>query len=83
MGKVLEMIWGVRKPKYFCKWDWTAQIRLKDHDKSSGMRYGPFTEFDFGMRPIDRHLSRNPAMTKKTNDARIIILVSVLGHIHS
>jgi hypothetical protein len=28
MGKVLEMIWGVRKQKYFCEWDWTGGIRL-------------------------------------------------------
>jgi hypothetical protein len=23
MAKVLEVIWGVRKQKYFCKWGWT------------------------------------------------------------
>jgi hypothetical protein len=28
MGKVLEIIWGVRKQKYFCEWDWTGGIRL-------------------------------------------------------
>jgi hypothetical protein len=28
MRKVLEVIWGVRKPKYFYKGDWTASIRL-------------------------------------------------------
>jgi len=22
------MIWGARKGKYFCKWDWTGGIRL-------------------------------------------------------
>jgi hypothetical protein len=33
MRKVLDVIWGRRKPKYFCKEDWTAQIRLRNHDK--------------------------------------------------
>jgi hypothetical protein len=28
MRKVLEMIWGARKGKYFCKEDWTGGIRL-------------------------------------------------------
>jgi hypothetical protein len=28
MPKVLEVIWGVRKQKYFCKEDWTASISL-------------------------------------------------------
>jgi hypothetical protein len=28
MRKVLEMIWGARKGKYFCNEDWTASIRL-------------------------------------------------------
>jgi hypothetical protein len=28
MRKVLEVIWGVRKQKYFYKQDWTASIRL-------------------------------------------------------
>ena len=38
MAKVLEVIWGGRKQKYFCERDWTAQIRLKSHDKSPGRR---------------------------------------------
>jgi hypothetical protein len=74
MRKVLEVIWGVRKPKYFCKEGWTAQIRLKNHDKSSGMRYGPFTEFDFRMRPIDRHLSRNPSCPGRSAKTRFALL---------
>jgi hypothetical protein len=28
MAKVLDVIWGVRKQKYFCKQDWTASISL-------------------------------------------------------
>jgi hypothetical protein len=28
MRKVLDVIWGVRKQKYFCKQDWTASISL-------------------------------------------------------
>jgi hypothetical protein len=28
MAKVLDVIWGVRKQKYFCRWDWTGGIRL-------------------------------------------------------
>ena len=28
MAKVLEVIWGVRKQKYFCKQDWTGSISL-------------------------------------------------------
>jgi hypothetical protein len=28
MGKVLEMIWGARKGKYFCNEDWTGGISL-------------------------------------------------------
>src|SRR5260221_8331923 len=38
MREVLEMIWGVRKQKYFCKRDWTTQITLKSHNKSSWAR---------------------------------------------
>ncbi len=33
MAKVLDVIWGVRKQEYFCTEDWTAQIRLKSHNK--------------------------------------------------
>ena len=33
MAKVLEVIWGVPKPKYFFTEDWTAQIRLILFDK--------------------------------------------------
>jgi hypothetical protein len=28
MRKVLEVIWGARKRKYFCKQDWTGGIKL-------------------------------------------------------
>jgi hypothetical protein len=38
MRKVLDVIWGGRKRKYFYKEDWTAQIRLKSHNKSPSMR---------------------------------------------
>jgi hypothetical protein len=40
MRRVLEVIWGLRKQKYFCKQDWTAQIRLKSHNKSPRTRDG-------------------------------------------
>jgi hypothetical protein len=33
MGKVLEVIWGRWKPKYFFKQDWTAQITLIQFNK--------------------------------------------------
>jgi len=33
MRNVLEVIWGVRKQEYFCKEDWTAQIRLIQFNK--------------------------------------------------
>src|SRR5713101_1185295 len=33
MRNVLEVIWGVRKQKYFFKQDWTAQIRLIHFNK--------------------------------------------------
>ena len=38
MREVLEMIWGVRKQKYFCKRDWTTQISLRKHNKSPRTR---------------------------------------------
>jgi hypothetical protein len=38
MGEVLEMIWGVRKQKYFCNEDWTTQISLRKHNKSPRTR---------------------------------------------
>src|SRR5712692_2155109 len=40
MRKVLDVIWGVWERKYFCKEDWTAQITLRSHNKSPGMRDG-------------------------------------------
>jgi hypothetical protein len=33
MAKVLEVIWGVRKPKYFFKGDWTGRIALIQFNK--------------------------------------------------
>src|SRR5258708_10779970 len=38
MREVLEVIWGVRKQKYFCKRDWTTQISLRKHNKSPRTR---------------------------------------------
>jgi hypothetical protein len=29
----IEVIWVGRERKYFCKWDWTGQIRLKRFNK--------------------------------------------------
>jgi hypothetical protein len=40
MADVVEMIWGARKPIYFFDRDWTAQIRLRNHNKSPGIRDG-------------------------------------------
>ena len=40
MAKVLDLIWGVRKPKYFFTEDWTTQIRLKSLNKSPRTRDG-------------------------------------------
>jgi hypothetical protein len=41
MRKVLDVIWGVWKPKYFCKRDWTASIRLIRFNKSRlGVKWG-------------------------------------------
>src|SRR5229473_3738037 len=40
MAKVLEVIWGVRKPKYFCKEDWTASISLIQFNKFLRARNG-------------------------------------------
>src|SRR5712671_7446167 len=34
MAKVLEVIWGVRKQKYFFKQDWTTKITLIQFNKS-------------------------------------------------
>jgi len=31
-------LWGVRKSKYFCKWDWTASIRLIRFNKFAVVR---------------------------------------------
>jgi hypothetical protein len=38
MAKVLEVIWGGRKPKYFCKGDWTGGITLIRFNKFAGTR---------------------------------------------
>jgi hypothetical protein len=38
MARVLEVFWGVRKPKYFRNEDWTAQINLRKHNKSPRTR---------------------------------------------
>ncbi len=38
MAKVLDVIWGVRKQKYFCKWDWTGSISLIRFNKSAVAR---------------------------------------------
>src|SRR6266566_5027793 len=38
--KLVEMICPTGEAKYFCKRVWTAQIRLKSHNKSSCMRDG-------------------------------------------
>ena len=46
MRKVLEVIWGLRKPKYFCKEDWTAQIRLICFNKLQCPRGSPQGEND-------------------------------------
>ena len=34
MARLVEVIWVERKGKYFCKQDWTAQIRLIRFNKS-------------------------------------------------
>jgi hypothetical protein len=46
MRKVPEVIWGLRKPKYFCKEDWTAQIRLICFNKLQCPRGSPQGEND-------------------------------------
>ncbi len=38
MAKVLEVFWGVQKPKYFCNGGWTTQISLRKHNKSPRTR---------------------------------------------
>jgi len=55
MAKVLEVFWGVRKPKYFCNEDWTTQISLRKHNKS------PRTRNDVdGYRFRSTHPKRGP-----------------------
>ena len=53
MPKVLEVIWGVRKQKYFCKEDWTASINLIRFNKFAGARksaHGGESKFRFVSR---------------------------------
>ena len=49
-GKVVEVIWGERKRKYFCKQGWTAQIRLRSHNKSPRLAH-PSRAFDCAHDP--------------------------------
>jgi hypothetical protein len=36
MAKVLDVIWGARKPNYFCAWDWTGKSKPRPAGKSAG-----------------------------------------------
>ena len=67
MARVLEVIWVSRKPKYFCKEDWTTQIRLKNHDKSPRMRDGPSTES--GLKCEIRHARACPGHPRLVSGA--------------
>jgi hypothetical protein len=37
MRKVLDVIWGGREGKYFCRWDWTANSLICPTGKSAGL----------------------------------------------
>src|SRR5260221_1304258 len=75
MREVLEMIWGVRKQKYFCKRDWTTQISLRKHNKSprtrndiDGYRFRPThaKRCPTGQSPLSRERTRLVSRTRSS-----------------